>query len=329
MRLFMIAAVVSGMLFQVGCASILTSTAMKKRLRAENEQASSEYSSAKQFEAQGKLEPAREVYLHLHETHPKNPEYLHRLAVVNTRLQRMGEASRYYEKAYKLDPKNVRLLADMGYAAYLMGDLPNAEQILRDAMELKPNDPLTTNNLALVVGARGNMDESLELLKSVSSEAEALASLAYIHAQRGETKKAEQQYHEALAINPNLRYATKAIAELEKRPSKQDLFAPLLPESTAVTKFDRKPTKAPVIQQVVAFDDEPTNKKVVTANFTEPSFDFDEPAVPAVLDPEQNSEAQPLEAAAEREYEVDGPFEEEASSPSNELDSNDDDWAKD
>ena len=325
MRPFMIA----GILFQVGCASLLTSTTMQRRLRAESEQASSEYSSAKQFEAQGKLEPAREVYLRLHETHPKDPEYLHRLAVVNTRLQRMGEASRYYEKARKLDPKNVRLLADMGYAAYLMGDLPNAEFILREATQLKPNDPLTTNNLALVVGMRGNLDESLELLKSVSSEAEAIASLAYIHAQRGETKMAEQRYREALAINPNLRYATKALAELEKRPSKQDLFAPLIPASAVVTKFDRKPTKASAIQQVNSFDDQPAHQKVVTANFTEPSFDFEEPAVPAVLDPEQNSDAQPLEAAAEREFEADVPFEEEAASPSIEMDSDDDEWAKD
>ena len=263
----------------------------------------SEYVAANQFETQGKLEKARELYQQLHEKHPKNPEYLHRLAVVDTRLQRIGEASSYFEQARKLDPKNVRLLADIGYTAYLIGDMSGAEQILRDALRLKPNDPRATNNLALVLGARGNMDASLALLREVSSDADALASLAYIHAQRGETRQAEQRYREALEINPKLKYATTALAELEKRHPQQDVFAPLLPASDVATNFENRPTSRAssaspsIIQQVNAVVDAPS-QKVITASFTQPAEDFDEPAL---LDPRHESNAEPLNTEEEQE----------------------------
>ncbi len=328
MRIFAISSLVAVTLLQVGCASMLTATSTPKRLRAYNDQILSEYVAANQFETQGKLEKARELYQQLHEKHPKNPEYLHRLAVVNTRLQRMGEASSYYEQACKIDPKNVRLLADMGYSAYLIGDLPGAEQILRDASRLKPNDPRTTNNLALVVGARGNIEESLALLREVSSDADALASLAYIHAQRGEIRQAEQRYREALEINPKLKYATTALAELEKRHPQQDVFAPRLPASDIVTNFEKTPASTnvtPVIQQANAVVDGPP-KKVVTAGFTQPSLDFDEPAL---LEPRHESNAEPLNTEIEEEYEGDKSWDNVTSSPDSDVNSSSDDWSND
>jgi Flp pilus assembly protein TadD len=329
MRFFTIAFFVTGMFLQVGCASMLTPRATPRRLRAYNDQILSEYISANQFEKQGKFEKARELYQQLHEKHPKNPDYLHRLGVVNTRLQRHGEASSYYEQARNLDPKNVRLLADMGYSAYLMGDLPGAEQILRDALRLKPGDPRTTNNLALVVGARGNMEESLALLREVSSDVDALASLAYIHVQKGETKEAEQRYREALEIDPKLKYATTALAELEKRHPQQNVFA--APESDEMT-FDIAPTSTevtPVIQQTNSVFDEVPSKRVVTANFTKNALDFDEPAQ---LDPLHEFGAQPLKGAAEQEFDnIDnesGAWDNEASSSDSDIDSSDD-WSND
>ena len=331
MRIFAITSLVTGMLLQVGCASLLTPTATPKRLRAYNDQIVSEYVAANQFETQGKLEKARELYQQLHEKHPKNPEYLHRLAVVNTRLQRIGEASSYFEQARKLDPKNVRLLADVGYTAYLIGDLPGAEQILRDALRLKPGDPRTTNNLALVVGARGNTEESLALLREVSSDADALASLAYIHAQRGETSRAEQRYREALEINPKLKYATTALAELEKRHPQQDVFAPVLPASDVATNFENRPTpraasaSLPVIQQVDAVVDA-DSQKVVTASFTQQAEDFDEPAL---LDPRHESNVEPLNTEDEQEVSGDDAWDHVNPSSDSDLNSSSDDWAND
>ena len=328
MRIYAITSLVTVTLLQVGCASMLKPTATPKQLQVYNDQILSDYVAANQSETQGKLEKARELYQQLHEKHPKNPEYLHRLAVVNTRLQRMGEANSYYEQARKLDPKNVRLLADMGYFAYLAGDLPGAERILRDAIRLKPSDPRATNNLAIVVGARGNMEESLALLREVSSDADALASLAYIHAQRGEIKQAELRYREALELNPKLKYAITALAELEKRHPQQDVFAPLLPASAVATNFDDTPNSAasaPVIQQVNAVVEEPT-KKVVTASFTQESLDFEEPAL---LDLERNSNAQPLDTADKEEFDEVETWDNVTDSSNSQLDSSDSDWAND
>jgi Flp pilus assembly protein TadD len=279
MRFYTVASLALGLFFQVGCAALtLSPNATPMRLRAYNEGVAARYISANDFERQEKFEQAREIYQDLHEKHPKNPDYLHRLAVVNTRLQRYDEASNFYERARQADPKNVRLLADMGYSASLRGELQAAEQVLREALHLKPGDRRVINNLAIVVASRGQMEECLTLLKETGDEAEALGSMAYIHAMRGETSLAEARYREALAINPNLKYATNALAELSKRHSGEE-FTPVIPPDFDSNRLD------PVVAEVVEVPDilqvsteiNAAPRKVVTAGFEQPSFDSGEP----------------------------------------------------
>jgi Flp pilus assembly protein TadD len=221
-----------GVIFQIGCAGLtLSPNATPARLRAYNDEIASRYVSANDFERAGKFEEARQIYQELHEKHPENPDYLHRLAVVNTRLQRYGEAANFYERSRLADPENVRLLADMGYSAYLKNDLATSEEVLRDALRIKPGNPRVINNLALVLGARGKIDECQSLLQQLGDEASALASLGYIHAKRGEMILAEARYREALAINPNLNYAKVALDELPRQQIPDDFLPPMTPGS--------------------------------------------------------------------------------------------------
>ena len=286
MRIVTISTLAMGFLLQFGCVSTLSPTATPSRLQAYHDQIAAQYVAANDLETQGDFEAARKLYLELHEKHPKNADYLHRLAVVNTRLQRYSEANSYYCRAHAIDPTNPRLLADMGYTYYLTGDMPEAEAILRESLRVKPNDPRATNNLALVVGSLGKMEECLTLLNEVNSKAESLGCLAYIHAQRGELDLAEERYAEALALNPNLKNASKALAELQKRHPSRNVVVQMLPESI---ETESKPPKTtpPVrsrIQQVSATlpldaEVDASPSQVVTADFQEDAAGFGQPAL--------------------------------------------------
>ena len=200
------------------------------------------------------------------------------------------ERQKNYEQARQIAPKNVRLLTDMGYFSYLRGDLSAAEQVLREAQQLKPKDPRVMNNLALVLASQGKMDECQALLEEMADPAQTYASLAYIYAKRGETNLAEAHYRKALAINPNLKSAAQAMAQLSKRAENED-FVPVTPPALGTGRLDSLVThveEEPVIQQAKAEIDAGSSR-VITAAFEEPSFTDD---APGLLPENQDAAAQ-------------------------------------
>ena len=54
------------------------------------------------------------------------------------------------------------------------------------------------------------------MFRRVGDEADALANLAYVHAQRGEHQQAMQLYSQALSHNGDLRPAAEAMLALDK-----------------------------------------------------------------------------------------------------------------
>ncbi len=272
MRIVTIASLFLGLLFQVGCA-LAPNFTIQKMTRA-TPKVAKEYLAARKFEAQGKYEQAREIYQAMLDKHPENPDYQHRLAVVCTRLQRYGEATSLYERALQRDPHNASLLADMGYTAYLRGDRIEAERLLREAVQWKPSDKRAISNLALVLGSQGKMDECRDLLQQTGDEAHALTGLAYVHSQRGELELAEERYREALKLDPNLKEATQALAELAKDPRHRELT---VAKATAASQnpFSSADnasfvTETAEIQQVRSTEAVPKSM-VTTANFFEES----------------------------------------------------------
>lgn len=291
MRTFTICFLAMGLLLQMGCASIPSMSKLTMRRKPKPDPKGSEnYVKAKELERQGKFERARELYEQILEKDPDNSEYLRRLAVICTRLQRYGEADDFFHRAYKRAPKDANLLVDMGYSSYLRGDLVEAERWLRDSVHLKPSDKRAVTNLALVVGIRGNIDESRSLLLEIDDKPTALTNLAYIHTQRMEYDLAEQCFREALAIDGKHKDAEKGLAELAKlRPEQAIAVA----ESKSIDQETFKPfdvdfpsKTSPPIQQVSATADE-GKRAVITADFTEEAAD---PGEPGLLDSNQKSQ---------------------------------------
>ena len=303
MRMFTSRSLILLLIFQLGCAS--NSWSLTKKSVKRSEKSTPEFQAARRLETEEKYEQARTEYKKLLEKQPDNPEYLHRMGVVCTRLQRDGEARSYYERARQHDPKNVSLLTDMGYSAYVRGNYIEAERLLRDALKLKPNDKRATSNLALVLGSRGKTEESLALLRTVGDEASALAGLAYIHAKKGQFELAEKRYREALKTNPDFKEAADALAQIEKQRPRRESQSAVVQLATVDTKeaagkssttsdfddtpiasFEEEIASAPAGIVQVGMDSETDKSSVATAGFTEETssdFDADEPKKTAKL----------------------------------------------
>jgi Flp pilus assembly protein TadD/YHS domain-containing protein len=201
-----------------GCASTNSRLNSVAARSAEEQQAA--WARAQQLEQSGQLAAAQQAYAELHRRNPKSPQYAHRLGVVCTMLGDHERAKTAYARARELDPANPELLADMGYAAILRKEYPEAEALLRASLESNSANPRAVSNLALAVGLQGNDEECLALFRQVhgQDEAEVLCSVAYVRAQRGDNRGAIELYNQALAIDPDLKKASVAIAELKSKP---------------------------------------------------------------------------------------------------------------
>jgi|GEM_PF-1513442 len=288
MRTTILTCLTLGLLLQSGCAITPDFRPLARQKPQPNPKLAAKYLEAERYESQGKFERARAVYIELLEKHSDNPEYLHRLAVVCTRLHRDGEATHYFERAYALDPKNANLITDMGYTRYLRGDLPESERLLRESLHLNPTNKRTASNLALVVGKQGFLGESLLLLKQVGDEASALAGLAYIYSERGEFDLAEQRYREALAVDPDQEDAKLALAQLGKRKPQTEVFVaesePAIESKRATVEraaVVEAQLEKPFVQQVGA--EESQNVEFDVAHLEEPGLEARTPKVPAML----------------------------------------------
>jgi tetratricopeptide (TPR) repeat protein len=129
---------------------------------------------------------------------------MHRLAVVCTRLNDFAAASEYYDRALQLSPDNAAILSDAGYARYLAGQPAEAEKLLRRAVALAPKDVRAHNNLAVVVGVTGRLDESLALFQKVNPPASAWINLAYVYQLRKEPDLALLCYQRAQALDASV-----------------------------------------------------------------------------------------------------------------------------
>ncbi|MCA9022090.1 MAG: tetratricopeptide repeat protein, partial [Planctomycetaceae bacterium] len=167
-------------------------------------------------------------------------------------------------EAVKVQPENPKYLTDLGYALYLQNDLPAAEIALEESIKRDPSTKRSFNNLSLVLGHQGRMDEAYQVARSVMSAEEAHANLGYICLQRGMLDDAARHYHRALEINPDLdsiKEAVVQVAELQKKQQKT--------MSQPEVQIAQTPVKEPVetdslVSEVVTVTDETVQSQNVS-----------------------------------------------------------------
>jgi Flp pilus assembly protein TadD len=176
----------------------------------------------------------------------------HRLGVIAARNRQFDEAMAYLERAERSAPDHVELLSDIGYALYMQNDLAQAETKLRRALAVDPQCQSARNNLGLVLGELGRLDESLAEFRLAVGEADAHTNLAYVQALRGDVEGAKASYHHALNIDAKIRPAAEALVQLATAgppPSPRRQPAASQQQGQQVAEASQPPPHGPVDSQ--------------------------------------------------------------------------------
>jgi tetratricopeptide (TPR) repeat protein len=98
---------------------------------------------------------------------PRNADAAHELALTYTAKSQFRECRDLLQPWVKDADAAAAILFDpLGNCLDAMGKPDEAIAVYRRGLELRPNDPLLSFNLALTLGTRGKLDEARELLKS-------------------------------------------------------------------------------------------------------------------------------------------------------------------
>lgn len=187
-----------------------------------------QFALARLCERRHENKEAGELYLILLEMAPDDVRLHHRLGVLAVKMGDFPKAEEYFGTAQSLVPASAELLSDVGYCYYLQHQFTEAEAKFNEALKLESTHAAAINNLALVLGRQGRVEESLNLFKRTNSEAEAYANLAYVLAQNGDRAQAEQLYLHALTLDNKMRVAAEAVLQLKER---EQIESRLKPES--------------------------------------------------------------------------------------------------
>jgi tetratricopeptide (TPR) repeat protein len=89
------------------------------------------------------------------------------LGVQYLERERMTEALQVFGKANRLQPKNVKVLVNMGIAADAVGHADEAQGWYRKALDLSPSDSMAACRMASSKYAQGKYDDAMSELRSV------------------------------------------------------------------------------------------------------------------------------------------------------------------
>ncbi|MDA1051394.1 MAG: tetratricopeptide repeat protein [Planctomycetota bacterium] len=209
-------AAIVGLLVTSGCHLIKTAPPSPPPVSLEDS-AETRMSLAKLRERHGETTEAAELYQAILRDDPQNQAAHHRLAVIAAQGQQLDLADHHFEQALASGKPTAELLSDRAYAHYLRDELEMAENAARASLALEPHNAAAHNNLALILGDKGQFDASLAEFREAVDEAEAQSNFAYVKAMAGDLAGAEKTYHHALEKNSTLRPAAHALLELHDR----------------------------------------------------------------------------------------------------------------
>lgn len=138
---------------------------------------------------------------------PNDLDDLYELAMKSEKLSQFDTMEAILRQIIRLDASYYNAYNALGYSfAERNIRLPEARALIREALNLKPDDPFITDSLAWVEFRSGNPDEALRLLQSAfdaGKDAEIAAHLGEVLWSKGQIPQANAVWEQGLKINPS------------------------------------------------------------------------------------------------------------------------------
>lgn len=140
----------------------------------------------------------------------------HIVALCLYELGRLSTALTFFERAWKLDPKNPQIYFDLGQTAWKLDMLDAAEKFYRLHMQLAPERIDGAINLGGVLRDQGKYPDSIEILRAAiyadASSASLWNALGTTLLDSGDVDQAVTFYEEALRLHPDFARAHHNLA---------------------------------------------------------------------------------------------------------------------
>ena len=192
-------------------------------------------------EDSGDVGRATELYLTALEHDRQRTDALVRLAILHDRQEKFEEADKIYQMACDVAPQDPNLHCAYGYSLYLRGRLPEAEQQLRQAIQLRRGDARAHNNLGLVLAQAGRQEEAIKEFRAGGcSASQSRTNLAFAMALNGQPEEARHEFERVLQSDPKSDAAREGLRVVE-RVSRQNgpHIQPSSSPTTVRTRVDR------------------------------------------------------------------------------------------
>jgi tetratricopeptide (TPR) repeat protein len=162
----------------------------------------------------GRTDDAAKAFSEALQREPHHVAAARALAGIYARSQRPDEAKRLLQETASAHPETALPLVDLGVVYQNSGDLAAAESAYRQALARDPNNVVTLNNLAYLVGSdAGKLDEAIELAErayKAAPRSPAIAdTLGWLLYQKGAFDRSETLLTQAVKDapdQPDLRY---------------------------------------------------------------------------------------------------------------------------
>jgi Flp pilus assembly protein TadD len=137
------------------------------------------------------------------------------LGILHDLRREHPEAEKAHRKALSLDASVARFHNNLGFCLYLQQRYAEAVPAYEEATKRSPNAAQTFTNLGFAYAALGRDADAERMFRQAGGEAAALHNLALAHELRGNADKARDLYRRALASDPRLEPAQRALDSLD------------------------------------------------------------------------------------------------------------------
>ncbi len=161
------------------------------------------------------FDQARALYEQVLASEPANPDGLHLYGVLEGQLNRNQQAMQLIGKALALNPLEPMFHNNMGNVCVGAERLEDAERHYRRAIELQPERYDAINNLAVLLGRRGDFKAAeaafVQLLRDVPAFTDARQNLVHLLLTMGRVTEAVEQCVSGLVTEPRNRSLRKLL----------------------------------------------------------------------------------------------------------------------